>query len=240
MSSMNPNNTFIWFMGRVVDINDPKKLGRARVRVPAYHDELEDEEIPWATPINPIQSASHYGIGISPLGLINGSMVFGFFADGSDARIPILFGSIAKINFGDEAQHDVSYLARETNIIAKNPLSYEGENASYTEPSSTYNAKYPYNRVIQTLSGHVIELDDTPGANRIHIFHSSGTYIEISDDGTKVTKTDGDNHDIVAKDNKVFINGKSTIIVKEKCKIVSDKSIVLKAPKISLNGEDEE
>lgn len=38
---------------------------------------------------------------------------------------------------------------------------------------------YPYNKVICTESGHLIELDDTPNAERIHVYHRSGTFIEI-------------------------------------------------------------
>lgn len=36
------------FIGEVVDINDPEKRGRARVRVYGKFDELEDEDLPWA------------------------------------------------------------------------------------------------------------------------------------------------------------------------------------------------
>ena len=49
----------------------------------------------------------------------------------------------------------------------------------WVEPVSGYNAKYPYNHVYESESGHIIEIDDTPGAERIHVWHRSGTYIEI-------------------------------------------------------------
>jgi len=37
------------FMGVIVDIDDPAKTGRARVRVFGKFDELTDDELPWAT-----------------------------------------------------------------------------------------------------------------------------------------------------------------------------------------------
>ena len=39
--------------------------------------------------------------------------------------------------------------------------------------------EYPHNHVTETESGHVIEVDDTKGKERIHVFHKSGTFIEI-------------------------------------------------------------
>lgn len=235
MSSMDPNNTFVWFIGKVVDINDPKKLGRVRVKVPAYHDELEDEEIPWGTPVNPIQSASTLGVGVSPTGLLNSAMVLGFFADGSDARIPIILGSIAKINFGLEELHDVNPLARGINDISKELIQ--------EEPKSTYNSKYPHNKVMRTSSGHTIEFDDTPGASRIHIYHKSGTYIEINDDGTKVSKSVKDDYHLVANNQTIYIGGDAKINIEGdlnvkingKTNIESEDEMTFIAPKINLN-----
>ena len=40
------------FLGIVVDIEDPKKEGRARVRVASLYDEIPVEDIPWAFPKN--------------------------------------------------------------------------------------------------------------------------------------------------------------------------------------------
>ena len=42
--------------------------------------------------------------------------------------------------------------------------------------------KYPFNHVIETGVGHYIEFDDTKGNESIHIFHKTGTFIEIDPD----------------------------------------------------------
>ena len=50
--------------------------------------------------------------------------------------------------------------------------------------SSSYIAPvYPYNQVIKTRSGHLIEYDDTPSAERISLMHKTGAFIEIDPSG---------------------------------------------------------
>jgi len=50
----------------------------------------------------------------------------------------------------------------------------------WNEPESSYAAVYPYNHVFESESGHIFEVDDTPGAERLHFYHRSGTYVEIN------------------------------------------------------------
>lgn len=90
---------FIWFFGKVVDRHDPLALGRIKVRIYGVHPEDENlvpnDHLPWAMPIQPITSAAFAGIGTSPTGVIEGSTVFGFFADGSDSQLPFILGTVA-------------------------------------------------------------------------------------------------------------------------------------------------
>ena len=90
---------FCWFFGRVVDRHDPLCLGRVRVRVFGIHPEDENivpnSDLPWAMPIQDIGSAGVFGIGKSPVGPIEGTIVFGFFADGRDCQIPFVLGTVA-------------------------------------------------------------------------------------------------------------------------------------------------
>lgn len=61
----------------------------------------------------------------------------------------------------------------------------------FKEVETPYASEYPYNHVTETNSGHMIEMDDTPGAERVHIYHRSGTMIEIHPDGSLVHKIVG-------------------------------------------------
>lgn len=79
------------------------------------------------------------------------------------------------------------------------------------EPTKPFNALYPYNKTQQTEGGHILEIDDTPDNKRILTQHVSGTYDEMHDDGSKVTKVVTDNYLIVANDNFVSIHGKTIL-----------------------------
>ena len=74
---------------------------------------------------------------------------------------------------------------------------------------------YPYNKVTETESGHVFEVDDTKGAERINLYHRSGTFHEIHPDGTESTRIVNDKWEVVAKDNKLFIAGNADITVEK-------------------------
>ena len=89
---------FQWFVGVVEDRNDPKTLGRVRVRALGYHTpdltKLPTADLPWGHVMNPITSATVSGVGQSPIGLVEGSWVIGFFQDNADAQMPIIIGSL--------------------------------------------------------------------------------------------------------------------------------------------------
>ena len=102
MSGYIGKDGFAWFFGVVEDRNDPKKIGRVRVRIFGYHSsdkkELPKKDLPWAMPIQGITSAGSDGIGASPTGLKEGSWVFGFFADSGSYQIPMVLGSLSGLN----------------------------------------------------------------------------------------------------------------------------------------------
>jgi hypothetical protein len=84
---------------------------------------------------------------------------------------------------------------------------------TWGEPITPYAAKYPKNHVRYTESGHVEEWDDTPGAERIHTFHNSGSFVEMGNgweknpDGTRVQRIVGDDYEIVHGNKKIHISG---------------------------------
>lgn len=90
------NDNFVWWTGIVEDVNDPEKLGRVRVRVIGVHDDatVTTEQLPWASPIMPLNSASAGGIGTSPTGVIEGSWCMGFYRDGEFGQDPIIWGTV--------------------------------------------------------------------------------------------------------------------------------------------------
>jgi len=89
---------FVWFLGVVEDRQDPYLIGRVRVRCFGHHTGdkvvLPTEDLPWAQVMLPVTSAGISGIGQSPMGLVEGSHVFGFFRDGESRQEPVVMGSM--------------------------------------------------------------------------------------------------------------------------------------------------
>jgi hypothetical protein len=200
---------FFWWFGVVEDRDDPQKLGRVKVRVHNFHgDKIKTptEDLQWAFIIMQPTSASYQKTGLSPTGLMVGTTVIGFFADGGEGQMPMILGSLPGIEDKDPAKHDVTLLAREVNPLNKTTVG--------PEPSSAYSAVYPYNRVYQSESGHIIELDDTPNKERIHLFHRSGTYTEINNDGRRVNKIVADDIEVVLKDKTLYVQGNVKVDIK--------------------------
>jgi uncharacterized protein YcbK (DUF882 family) len=117
---------------------------------------------------------------------------------------------------------------------------------SWKEPPPAYNAEYPHNKATETESGHVIEIDDTPDWERIHIAHRTGTFQEMYPSGTKVEKVVKNNYQIIMGDDNIYVmgqvnitvDGAAKIKVKGDAQIQSDCSIDLTAKKdIKLNAK---
>lgn len=65
-----------------------------------------------------------------------------------------------------------------------------GTDVSQNEPESLSSSTvYPDSQVLETQSGHIVEIDDTSGNERIRLWHRTGSYIEIRPDGTFVQKS---------------------------------------------------
>lgn len=90
---------------------------------------------------------------------------------------------------------------------------------SWSQPESPYKAEYPYNKVTQTEQGHIIEIDDTPGAERLHIYHRTGTFVEIDSNGSLVKRTKGSDYEIIDRNGYISIAGKADISINGACNI---------------------
>ena len=106
-----------------------------------------------------------------------------------------------------------------TNTIEKTP------DEVTDEPENPYNAIYPLNQVHQTARGHVIEIDDSFDSNgsyeRIHIYHKSGTFIEMHPNGDVVTHhkngfrtVTGNDKLHVTEDMEITVDGNLNLVVK--------------------------
>jgi hypothetical protein len=82
-------------------------------------------------------------------------------------------------------------------------------------------SQYPKNNVKQTITGHIVEIDDTPGNERMLYRHRTGSGIEMRADGTVIISsvdntvrvTGGDEKVIVEGDGEISYNGNLTLNV---------------------------
>ena len=258
--------TFSWFTGVVEDINDPKEMGRVRVRCYGYHNddkvEVPTEELPWASPMLPVTSASMTEVGQSATGLLEGSWVIGFFRDGPSAQDPIIMGSVPSVSSQVDYQKGFTdpnqrYPAQNKLDIAETPLAAKSldeaykNSFSYTKkaelrekydgvPTAFFNAggvwsfpplddvmapQYPKNHVISyekasddVENAHTVEFDVTPGKERISTMHRSGTYTEITPDGSETQVITGKRYKVIAEGDNVRIFGGCNLTIDGGCR----------------------
>jgi len=80
-------------------------------------------------------------------------------------------------------------------------------------PLNSHVPDYPYNKVNQSESGHITEIDDTPGFERTQRSHTAGSYEEIYNDGTRSVKIVGDDYEVVFSNKNIHIKGNCSMTV---------------------------
>lgn len=279
---MNPDflglNNFVWWFGVVENRLDPLELGRCQVRCFGWHTEdinqIPIDKLPWAHPVVP------YGVrAVQPPA--EGTMVFGFFADGKQGQYPIIMGTVPGIpeeirqnNMGftdpytDEEKADFDFprkikeatIKRDSrgvriveDVAKRNPSNlneptvsrlarpvrgndngvYDGIDPAsiantaidiqrktrvpdiitadggkkWDEPYPSYNAKYPFNNVTETESGHAFEMDDTEGFERVQLSHRTGSTLEFLPEGHTKIKSQKSRYDVTMGDHRSYVNG---------------------------------
>jgi len=109
-----------WFIGVVTNNNDPRALGRVQVRIHGIHSpnpvEVPFEDLPWAYTMVPTTEGGNSGIGRIPQ-ILPGSKVYGIFIDGETSQLPLVIGSLPKVEQRTEAQ--VNIIAQPEEYIPK-------------------------------------------------------------------------------------------------------------------------
>ena len=223
--------------GVIEDRHDPEMMGRYRVRVIGVHspalNDIKTSDLPWATVLMPTTGASVSGIG-STAALVEGSWVGVVFLD-EYMQDPIIIGSLpgrpserrdVTKGFADPNgvypkyldEPDVNKLARGTNTIVDNDAA----------PASAYAAVYPYNKVMETESGHIVEFDDTKDAERIRIVHKSGTSVEMFPNGDIVSRN---------KNKWQMTTGNEECRISGTLNIVVEGNAVIESPLTTIKGD---
>jgi len=232
--------------------------------------ELPTDSLPWATPTLPINNSNPYPpkesdmvfgffadgpsgqnpiiVGVFPnIPLITGNsqQAFSDPRTQSELNLAPVKPNETKTNYPRKLDEpSTSRLAR-NDVNYPSPIneSKAAKKLSKVEPASYYAAQYPYNNVVETESGHAIEFDDTPGAERVHIYHRSGSYIEWAANGDRTERIEKDNFTVVVGNDKVYIQGDVNVEIDGNfnleiggtCDITSGGNMSLTAPRIDLN-----
>jgi hypothetical protein len=136
--------------------------------------------------------------------------------------------STSRIARNDEDSITKTFIQeRKDNLVTE----IETVNDKWDEPETKYATVYPYNNVKETESGHILEFDDTPEAERLHLAHRNGSFNEWFPDGDKVEKVTKDNYQIIMGDDRVYIMGKCLITVQGDAEIYVKENAYVKVDK---------
>lgn len=113
-------DAFRWFVGVVENSQgDPLKLGRVQVRIRGVHTENTNDipmkDLPWAQAIVPSTEAGVSGEGKMPK-IHHGAQVVGFFADGENSQVPIIIGSLHRLESGANIDDQTASQSSNANI----------------------------------------------------------------------------------------------------------------------------
>ena len=166
------NGEFTWFIGKVESITDPKNLNRVKVRCYGYHTQDTSEVSTDDLPFATV---------VMP---VTAASLKGI---GGNHHLEIGSWVFGFFRDGPSAQDPM--------VVGSIATQEDGVQDIPTESSET-------NKVYKSKAGHLIEIDNTDGSERINVKHKSGTTINISSDGTV---------SIEASNDIVNIKGNTTI-----------------------------
>jgi len=97
-----------WFVGRCIENVPPAGLeGRIKVRIFGIHsgnvNDIPQKDLPWAQVLIPTTEGGVSGYGRIPQ-ILAGSFVFGCFLDGKSSQIPLIMGSLPRLEFPTNVQ----------------------------------------------------------------------------------------------------------------------------------------
>lgn len=123
-----------WFLATVIDGSPPAGLeGRVKIRIHGIHSEdvndIPQADLPWAQVMTPSNTFGVSGYG-THCQILPGALVFGVFLDGIASQLPLVLGSLPRVEYPTTVQ------AQGRDDITTNPFSYDFEqsNAEAIDP----------------------------------------------------------------------------------------------------------
>lgn len=89
----------------------------------------------------------------------------------------------------------------------------DGAGGTFDEPASTYASVYPLNKAQVSESGHSMEMDDSPGAERLDLRHRTGSGVEFQPSGDAVQKTMNNHYMMINGASFEGVSGGKTVSI---------------------------
>ena len=209
---------------RVSENQDPERRGRIKVENTEIYGASSST---WCMPSYPFYGGVDCGFfAVPPVG----SMVWIEFEEGLP-EYPIYVGgffdqtSAGHPSDGSSIESSLEYQSVSSTAPAHgrgdlDGSDYESLKGSFGVPPSTFEGEYGKVTILQTESGHKIELDDTEGGERVQIHHKMGAHIEILPDGSINIVSNGSiltksshRKEVVENSREQFIGGEGLEII---------------------------
>lgn len=176
------------YRGVVESNNDPDKLQRVQVRVFGLHTEknenstdtfntIKSADLPWAEVMGGTAFGLISGVGLSSV-LRQGTWVWVILHNDNPNK-PVVIGTIIGNNVDDPS----GKYANGEGFCDPDSVYPKNDRLNRSDIHPNMDARYLNLSILETPSGHIIELDDTTGSESIKVTHKSGSYINITADG---------------------------------------------------------
>lgn len=133
-------NNLQGFIGEVIDHEgDQWKSGRVKLRIYGRHDneqDIKDEDLPWAMPLQDVTSAATNRIGRAPVGMVKGSRVFGVYLD-EEQQYPLILGTFSRAGKLKDENDNTGGKDDIDNKYSDTPLAAIGKKKSNTRAKKT-------------------------------------------------------------------------------------------------------
>jgi predicted chitinase len=216
-AKINPSDHPGYFLAAktAVGVNSPDIAARKKSYYEYFYGQSPDVGAPEKDAAAPIPDAPPVGDAStpapSPQSLANGSATIGFRDPNSKYPLKEYIGE-ADTNRLARGVIDGTILKKK-DAIRKLSIPKPLDLGTWDQPEAAYGGQYPFNKVFETESGHVQEFDDTPGYERIHTYHRTGTFSEIDPNGSKVNYIVGDNFILMENNGCIHVKGECNLTV---------------------------
>lgn len=124
-----------WFIATVIDSSPPfGREGRVKIRIHGLHTEntqdIPQNDLPWAQCVLPTTEGGVSGIGRVP-NIQPNALVFGLFMDGVNSQVPIVLGSLPRIETPTDVQLQRTSIGVGNDVNTKDVFERNTETIAY-------------------------------------------------------------------------------------------------------------